>query len=197
MTPARRKKISILVSLFILCGIASAFIWKFTDTSIPNKILGRGQATAAKGTSLEKTSENSSQSKPKDEPETLTVGSNGAIKLKFEVIGDWNYVEGKTPIPEKVQKLNGKLVEVTGFMMPINYTENIKNFILIQSLWGCCFGQTPAPNHIIVVNMEEGKTVDFYPDPIRVIGTFSVGETREEGYLISVYQVTGKKVIAK
>ena len=64
-------------------------------------------------------------------------------------------------------------------------------------VWGCCFGQAPAPNHIIVVNMQEGKTVDFYPDPVKVIGTFSVGETREEGYLVSIYQITGQKVIAK
>jgi hypothetical protein len=191
MTPAVRKKITIATSIFALCGIAGLLLWNFTSSSLPNQILGRGQSTVSKGTSLEKTE---TPSKPS---ESEATGPNQALKLKFELIGGWNYVEGKTPVPDNIQQLNGKLVEVTGFMMPINYTQNIKNFILIQSLWGCCFGQAPAPNHIIVVNMQEGKTVDFYPDPVRVIGTFSVGETREEGYLVSIYQVTGQKVIAK
>ena len=35
-------------------------------------------------------------------------------------------------------------------MLPINETKNITRFIVIQSLWGCCFGQTPSVNHIIV-----------------------------------------------
>lgn len=119
------------------------------------------------------------------------------IKVKFDTLGGWKYVEGKTAIPADVKKLDGKAVEVTGFMMPINQTENITTFIIVNTLFGCCFGQAPAVNHVIVVTMEAGKTVDFYPDAVRVIGKFSVGETREQGYLVSIYRLQAVKVVAK
>jgi len=118
------------------------------------------------------------------------------IQLKFDVIGGWKFIEGKTPIPDQVQQLNGKWVELRGFMLPINEIKKIRSFVVIQSLWGCCFGQTPEVNHVIVVTMEPGKTVEFYPDPIRVIGQFAVGETREDGYLVSIYRLEGHKVLA-
>ena len=111
------------------------------------------------------------------------------IKLKFETLGSWNYIEGKTPIPDAVKKLDGQWVELSGFMLPINEIKNISRFIVMQSLWGCCFGQAPAVNHVIVTTMVPGKTVDFFPDPITVTGKFSVGETREEGYLVSIYRL--------
>jgi hypothetical protein len=119
------------------------------------------------------------------------------IKLSFDVLTSWNYVEGKTEIPENVKKLNGRTIELTGFMMPINYTKKMTRFLLLQSLLGCCFGQTPQPNHIIIVNMEGDKTVEFYPDPVKITGKFSVGETREEGFLLSIFGLEASKVGGK
>jgi hypothetical protein len=118
-------------------------------------------------------------------------------KADFKALGGWKFIEGKSPIPDAVKKLDGKLMEFKGFMMPINEVEKIKRFILIQSLWGCCFGQAPEANHVIVVTMKEGKTTDFFPDAIRVIGRFSVSETREEGFLVSIYQVEADRVLRK
>ncbi len=129
-----------------------------------------------------------------DQP--LPVEALHPLKLKFEVLGGWTYVEGKTAIPEDVKKLDGKWVEISGFMLPINEINKMSNFIILQSLWGCCFGQAPAVNHVIVTTMVPGRTVEFYPDPVKVIGKFSVGETREKGYLVSIYRLEAYTVTA-
>jgi hypothetical protein len=47
---------------------------------------------------------------------------------------------------------------MTGFMLPIDEVENIKEFLLVQSLWSCCYGQPPDINGIVRVVMPKGKT---------------------------------------
>jgi hypothetical protein len=169
----------------VLGGLSFLLVKKDT---IPALLMGRKSGNVKSGTVL---TEKPATSKP------VTPEPTNALKLNFEIIGGWKYNDGKNPIPQSVRNLEGKQVEVTGFMMPINETKAITRFILIQSLWGCCFGQTPDVNHIIVVNMETGKSIDFYPDPVKVLGKFQIGETREEGYLISIYQLEANKVVVK
>jgi hypothetical protein len=126
-------------------------------------------------------------------------GSSAAspLKVKFQVLGGWKYIEGKTPTPADVKQLEGKWVELGGFMLPINETQDITRFVLVQSVWGCCFGQIPEVNHVIVVEMEKGKKVDFISDFIRVVGKLSLAETREEGYLVSIYRLSADRVLVK
>lgn len=194
MTPAKRRRIFRMVAVLALCmaaGVAGRMF--FLGQSMPSLLMGRKPGSARPGTLLvhEIPSTNAS-------PFLHTPGHPSApIKLKFNLLGGWAYTEGKTPIPEKVRALDGKRVEITGFMMPINEPQRLTRFIVVQSLWGCCFGQTPAVNHVIVVTMEPGKVVNFYPDPVRVTGVFSVGETREEGYLVSIYRLVGDKVAVR
>lgn len=194
MTPARRKRLFrvVLVLLAVMAaGVAGRLF--FLGQSVSSLLMGRKPGSANPGTLL-----------VHDAPSTNAPALPHApgrpldpIKLKFNLLGGWTYQEGKTPIPEKVRALDGKRVEITGFMMPINEPQRLTRFIVVQSLWGCCFGQTPAVNHVVVVTMEPGKVVNFYPDPVRVTGVFSVGETREEGYLVSIYRLVGDKVVVR
>lgn len=119
------------------------------------------------------------------------------IRVSFETFGKWKYIENQTPIPEAVKKFDGKMVEISGLMLSMNRVQNLDRFILVQSLWGCCFGQVPAPNHIIVVTLKPNRVVEYCPDPIRVTGTFSVGETREKGAVVSIYRMEAANVVVR
>lgn len=129
--------------------------------------------------------------------ETPGSSATTALKVKFDVLGGWKYIEGKTPTPPAVKQLENKWVELGGFMLPINETQDITRFVLVQSVWGCCFGQIPEVNHVIVVEMEKGKKVDFNSDFIRVVGKLSLAETREEGYLVSIYRLSADRVLSR
>ena len=83
---------------------------------------------------------------------------------------------------------------MVGFMMPLSEVKNITEFILVPSLWGCCYGQPPAVNHVVVVRMPPGQTTKFFNDVIRVRGKFSVGETKQDGYTVSLYVLTVDKI---
>lgn len=132
---------------------------------------------------------------------TDTGKSDGAkdkvTKLSFDTLGNWTYIEGKTPIPDEVKSFDQKYVEMSGFMMPLTQTDKITEFMFIQALWNCCYGKAPAVNHVVMVKMKDGQSVKFYPEPIRVRGTFQVGETRDEGYLLSLYQLEADEILAK
>jgi hypothetical protein len=115
-------------------------------------------------------------------------------RLQFDTLKSWTYIEGKTPIPDFIKKLDGQNIEMVGFMMPLSEVKNITEFILVPSLWGCCYGQPPAVNHVVVVKMPPGQTTKFFNDVIRVRGKFSVGETKQDGYTVSLYVLTVDKI---
>jgi len=206
MTPARRRRLfrTVIVLIVVMGG---GFISRlFLDPGIPfdQKIAAllmfRKPGSAKPGTVLVRKLPlvvTNDTLRPVAPPIEISNGGETPMKLKFGTLGGWKYIEGKTPVPDDVRKLDGKLIEVSGFMLPVNETQNITRFIVVQSLWDCCFGQTPAVNHIIVVTMEQGRSVEFCPDFVTVVGKFSVGETREEGYLVSIYRLEGKSVVVR
>lgn len=101
-------------------------------------------------------------------------------------------------IPDELKALNKKNIVLIGFMVPIDVDRKgrIKSFALTQNQMFCCFGVPPAMNEWVMVDMPEGKTAEYYSDlPVAVYGTMQVGEEIDEGYVISIYRMTGLEVI--
>jgi len=109
--------------------------------------------------------------------------------LTFDELTSWPYEDGLNGMPQRIKDLNGKKVLMTGFMLPIDEVQNIKEFLLVQSLWSCCFGQPPDINGIVRVVMPKGKTTDYFFDPLKIIGTFKVEATVMDGYCVDIYQL--------
>jgi hypothetical protein len=74
-------------------------------------------------------------------------------------------------------------------MLPIDEVENIKEFLLVQSLWSCCYGQPPDINGTVRVVMQGKHRIDYKFDPIRVLGTFRIKPTIEDGFCVDIYQL--------
>ncbi|MCA8967257.1 MAG: DUF3299 domain-containing protein, partial [Planctomycetes bacterium] len=109
--------------------------------------------------------------------------------LPFDELTSWHYEDGLRGMPERVRDLAGKKVLMTGFMLPIDEVQDIKEFLLVQSLWACCYGQPPDIHGIVRVVMPKGKTTDYSFDPLKVIGTFQVEATMMDGYCVDIYQL--------
>jgi hypothetical protein len=109
--------------------------------------------------------------------------------VTFDELTAWVYEDGLKGMPKKLKDLNGKKVLMSGFMLPIDEVQNIKEFLLVQSLWSCCYGQPPDINGIVRVVMPKGKTTDYFFDPLKVIGTFKVEATTIDGYCVDIYQI--------
>src|SRR5262249_53012334 len=105
-------------------------------------------------------------------------------------LGNFDYDADKGGnIPDDVVALNGSKIRLKGFMIPMDQAVNITQFALVPDLFSCCFGQPPQLQHTIVVNCPKGKAVSYYPDEITVEGKLTVAEKKDEGFIISIFQV--------
>lgn len=109
--------------------------------------------------------------------------------VTFDELTAWPYEDGLKGMPRSVRDLDGKKVLMTGFMLPIDEVQNIKEFLLVQSLWACCYGQPPDINGIVRVVMPKGKTTDYFFDPLKLTGTFRVEATVIDGYCVDIFQL--------
>ena len=174
----------IVLGLLLVPGLLA-----YLQQSLLNR--NAGANGVASGTSLMiSTPESVNQPQP-----TQPQPQGKVVNLSFDLLKSWTYIEKqRTPIPDKIQKLDGQTVEMVGYMMPLSEVKNVTQFVLVPFLWGCCYGRPPAVNHIMIVNMPKGQTVNFFDDKVRVRGTFHAGETRQDGYLISLYTITAQSI---
>ena len=109
--------------------------------------------------------------------------------VTFDEIESWPYEDGLKGMPKRIKELDGKRVMMTGFMLPIDEVQNIREFLLVQSLWSCCYGQPPDINGIVRVVMPGKKRTDYFFDPLKIIGTFKVEATVIDGYCVDIYNL--------
>jgi hypothetical protein len=111
-------------------------------------------------------------------------------ELGIQELGNFEYDADKGGnIPADVTALSGSKVRVRGFMIPMDQTENITQFALVPSLFACCYGQPPQVQHTVVCETPKGKAVSYFPDEIQVEGTLKVQEKRDEGFIVSVFEL--------
>lgn len=119
------------------------------------------------------------------------------LDLLIKDLGNFDYDQEKGGnIPADVKKLSGHPVRLRGFMIPMDQADNITKFALVPDLFACCFGQPPQIQHMVVANCPEGKAVGYSPDEILVEGKLNVEEKKDDGYIISIFEVTVSSVKA-
>ncbi len=118
----------------------------------------------------------------------------GYEAVTWKLLGGFEYTEGMK-LPENVKSLHGKKVAIAGYMMALDEVENIHEFLLVESLWSCCFGQPPSVNQVLVIRIEGKKGIEYTSGPILVIGALEVGEKIEDGFVSSVYRLKADKVM--
>lgn len=106
------------------------------------------------------------------------------------------YAKLPQQIPEEVRALNGKKVQVGGFMVPVEFAkDNIRTFLLVKNRMMCCFGAAVSMNDWVYVTMKEGKSAEFHQDVlVKVSGVLEVGEKIEDGMVMSIYRLTGESI---
>jgi hypothetical protein len=118
------------------------------------------------------------------------------LEIAIKDLGNFEYDPMKGGgIPGDVKALSGLKVRLRGFMIPMDQAENITQFALVPSLFNCCqFGSAPQIQHTIVVHVPKGKAVSYYPDEVSVEGTLSVDEKREDGFIVSIFELATSSV---
>ena len=116
-------------------------------------------------------------------------------EILIKDLGNFDYdIEKGGNIPADIKALNGTKFRTHGYMIPLDQAEAISEFALVPSLFACCFGQPPQIQHTLVVHCPKGKAVSYYGDEIIVEGTLKVEEKKEDGYIISIFEISASSV---
>jgi len=117
----------------------------------------------------------------------------GHERIDWKRLGDFAYREG-SPLPADVAALGDRLVGLPGFMLTLGETDQVQEFVLVESLWGCCFGSVPDINQTVLVRLTAGETAAYTSGPMLVTGTLRVGEERAGAFVTSLYRIENARV---
>ena len=110
--------------------------------------------------------------------------------MTIQALGNFEYDQEKGGnIPPDVQALTGAKVRLNGYMIPMDQADKITKFALVPDLFACCFGQPPQIQHSVTAVCPPGKAVNYYPEEIIIEGTLKVEEKKEDGFILSVFEV--------
>ena len=94
-------------------------------------------------------------------------------------------------ISPEIQAMDGKKVEIQGFMLPLDMSEgNLRTFMLLKDQMACCFGNIPRLNEWVYVRVPKKKQISVHQDvPITLFGTLRVGAKFEREVLTGIYHL--------
>jgi hypothetical protein len=139
-----------------------------------------------------------------------SAGQDGYVAVGFDKLSGYNIevsdellgpqtnkvsVTADAQIPATIKELSNKKVSLRGFMLPLKVEGGLVTELLImkdQSM--CCYGTTPRINEWVSVKMTKGGIKPLMDEPVTLMGTLKVGETRENGYLVGIYAMDGDKM---
>jgi hypothetical protein len=94
-----------------------------------------------------------------------------------------------------VKSLNGKVVKIPGFIVPLEGDNELtREFLLVPYFGACIHVPPPPPNQIVYVKFSAGVPIDNLYDAVWVTGTLSTdaweGELANVGYRLTGISVT-------
>ena len=129
-------------------------------------------------------------------PVKLEKNKNGLFKAKWSLLAEYDLQKNTTGI--NLKKLIDQKVEVSGFMMPLDYSaKNIKEFLLLPYVPSCSHVPPPPNNQIISVKVEgkQGVKPLYYPIQMEGILKLSKSKKSKDPYMPSgVFEMTVSKV---
>lgn len=120
-----------------------------------------------------------------DVPDEAPVGTNKTVKVE----------PPKEQIPPAVKAFDKQRVALKGFMLPLKVEGGLITELLImrdQSM--CCYGTVPKINEWVSVKMTGKGVKPIMDQAVTLYGKLHVGEIRENGYLVGIYQMDGERI---
>ena len=117
------------------------------------------------------------------------------LDITIKELGNFDYDQDSGGnIPADVKTLDGCPIRLRGYMMSVEEVRHITRFALVPSLFSCCFGQPPQIQHTIIVTTPGQAQVQFTSDEVVVEGTLTVSEKKDDGYIVSIFQVAATSI---
>ncbi len=121
------------------------------------------------------------------------ANANDPIEVGWRLLASLNYRTGEKS--EDLAALDGQLVKVPGFTVPLeDWASSATEFLLVPYVGACIHTPPPPPNQLVYIEMEDGKraTLDGW-NPVWVEGVLEI-EMTESVYGDVGFTITGQQV---
>lgn len=127
------------------------------------------------------------------DPDPPTPTAMAPVEIDWRTLAKLNYRTGE--MPEELKKLDGQLVRMPGFVVPLeDYVESASEFLLVPYYGACVHVPPPPPNQMVYVEMENERKAQFgWWEPIWLEGTLNIN-TVDSPYGVVGFQIDGVKV---
>jgi uncharacterized protein len=121
------------------------------------------------------------------------IAAEEAVNIDWRVLAGLDYTNGKAT--DTLKKLEGKLVRIPGFVVPLDdFQEEGAEFLLVPYYGACVHTPPPPPNQIVMVGMAGKKAVKLNLfDAVWMSGRLKISSV-ESPYGTVGYQLEGLKV---
>lgn len=140
---------------------------------------------------------------------TAPATTGGILDADFETLASYNFnvpdgpttnaaalVKAAKQIPDGIKKLDGKVVRIRGFMMPVKEVAGkTSEFMIMRGQPSCCFSGATGVNEFVTVKMPGEGVDEDMDDPVAVEGILHVGVETDSGYVTGLYSMDGQKMI--
>lgn len=113
----------------------------------------------------------------------LPVSDDDPIEVNINWLTNLEYKPGMK-LPDEILALNGKKIKLEGYMA-IGTLEGAESFEFVPESCEC--GRSKVQHFIDVTLTDDMAT--FTPGRITLVGTFSVGEVKEDGFVTSLFRL--------
>ncbi|MEW6262203.1 MAG: DUF3299 domain-containing protein [Thermodesulfobacteriota bacterium] len=108
--------------------------------------------------------------------------------LTFSILSAWVFnPNAPSAPPPEIREWDGRKVQITGFMYPLQEGKEIRYFCLLRTTQTCCYGPRPQFNQYVFVEMNS-PTLFRRLSPVTCAGLFKVDPEPEDGF---IYRMEG------
>jgi hypothetical protein len=120
------------------------------------------------------------------------VDPRGVNALPWSVVSETTLDRQYRPtFAPYLKELDGKQVQLSGFMQPLGDEPELGSFLLIEYPVGCWYCEAPEATGIVLVELPAGRTRPLTRGPVRVTGRLTLNATDPENFL---YVIRGARV---
>ncbi len=121
------------------------------------------------------------------------ASAEDTTEVGWRLLANLNYRTGEKT--EELAALEGKLVKIPGFTVPLeDWASSATEFLLVPYVGACIHTPPPPPNQLVYIEMDEGKRAKMDGwNPVWVEGVLTIEMTKsvygDVGYTISGHRV--------
>lgn len=113
--------------------------------------------------------------------------------VQWEALRELDLKTGKPS--SKLAKLSGQSIKIMGYMVPLEVKNGTASeFLLIPNPMGCVHVPPPAPNQIVLVQMNGGKSTNLEYSPVTIAGKLSIDAKNSADYGNTFFEVKADTV---